>query len=124
MHEREKSSLYNFFKQTLSPSYFLGTISLVKSHTSIGTSYPFSKLLAASIVQYRKMYSNISKNRITSFPKTISSQVILFLICQGFSKLIFGGGYTSLISISSRVTTCGVLLSLQASSSAFDGKKL
>ncbi|KAG5605431.1 hypothetical protein H5410_026923 [Solanum commersonii] len=53
MHEREKSSLYNFFKQTLSPSYFLGTFAPVKSHMSIGTLYPFSKLLAASNVQYR-----------------------------------------------------------------------
>ncbi|KAG5607084.1 hypothetical protein H5410_028576 [Solanum commersonii] len=53
--------------------YFLGTFSSVTSHTSTCTSHPFSKLLAMSNVQYRKMYSNVSKNGITSFPTTTSS---------------------------------------------------
>ncbi|KAG5583204.1 hypothetical protein H5410_053831 [Solanum commersonii] len=90
---------------------------------STSTSYPSSKLLVVSNVQYRRMHSNVLKNGITTFPKTISSRVIFFLICQGFSNQ-FRGGNMYFISSSSRVTRCGVLLSLQASSLAFDGKNL
>lgn len=80
--------------------------------------HPFSNF-AMSKVQYRRMYSNVLKkcNHNHSYNN------IFFLICHRFSKSILGAGYKSLISTSSWVANHGVLLTLHASYSAFDGKK-